>query len=638
MLVLVVRDAYILLGGPQGGGLDTAMRVLSRFFASLGYSVLADREYYSNIRGKHSYVHMRVSVSKATSLTYPVDVAVAMDVESIFVHFRDVGKGGYFVYDLGTESSTIEDAKALEKYTASRIKSLLKELGLTEYVGDVVKWLRSEGVEVVGIKYSDLIEGLVKYGVPRNIASRALSTFAATATTYLLGLDPNEMISTIEDVFRGRASVIEVNKLMVKASANALRTKVPTVSKVLQKPETLEDELLVVTGNEIVAMGKLVGGIRFQSYYPITPAQDESFYMESKDVLKAGDKYLGSVLVFQTEDEIAAIASAVGAALAGARAATATSGPGFSLMVETLSWAGMNDVPVVITYYQRGGPSTGLPTRGAQSDLFFTMFAGHGEFPRVVIASGDHAEAFKDSIEALNIAEKYQVPVIHLLDKFIANTVVSMPVPKTEELRIERGKYYVGPGEGPFKRFSLDEEVPTRTFLGFSPITYYTGVEHDEYGRISEDPELRIRMYVRRMRKLEVIDREVPQEHRAVLYGDDEGDVLLIGWGFVKGVALDAIEELNSLGIKASYLHIKYFIPFPSKRVKDVIKRFRKYVFVEHDYLVQAGMAAKLFANIDVEYRIVKYTGRPIYTNELVDAVLKVVKEDVKEVVLRYGA
>jgi len=638
LLVLGVRDAYILLGGPQGSGLDTAMRILSRFFASLGYSVLADREYYSNIRGKHSYVHMRVSATKATSLKYPVDVAVAMDVESVFIHFRDVSRGSYFVYDLGTESSTIEDAKALEKYTAMRVKELLKELGISEYVGDVVKWLRSEGVEVVGIKYSDLINELVKYGVPRNVATRALSTFAATAATYLVGIDPESMVSTVEDVFRGRASVIEVNKLMIKASVSALRSKVPKVSKELGKPELSEDELLVVTGNEVVAMGKLVGGLRFQSYYPITPAQDESFYMEGKDLLKVGDKYLGSVLVFQTEDEIAAIASAVGAALAGARVATATSGPGFSLMVETLSWAGMNDVPVVITYYQRGGPSTGLPTRGAQSDLFFTLFAGHGEFPRVVIASGDHEEAFKDAVEALNIAEKYQVPVIHLLDKFIANTVVAMPVPKTEELVIERGKYYVGPGEGPFKRFSLDEEIPTRTFLGMSPITYYTGVEHDEYGRISEDPELRIRMYVRRMRKLEVIDREVPQEHRAVLYGSESGDVLLIGWGFVKGAATDAIEELKSLGIKASYLHIKYFMPFPSRRVREVIKGFSKYVFVEHDYLVQAGMAAKLFAGIEVRERIVKYTGRPIYTNELVDAVLKLFKEGVKEVVLRYGA
>lgn len=386
-------------------------------------------------------------------------------------------------------------------------------------------------------------------------------------------------------------------------------------------------------------MGKIVGGLRYQSYYPITPAADESFFIESHESLRADDEEFGGIIVLQTEDELAAVTSAIGAALTGARSATATSGPGFSLMVEGLGWAGMNEVPMVITYYQRSGPSTGQATRGSQADLLSTLFASHGEFTKFVIASGDHEEAFYDSIEAFNLAERYQVPVIHLLDKFLANSMATMPIPDFTKIRIERGDVVEHPGKG-YKRFDLSKTISPRAFLGSEIVIGHSGAEHDEFGRTTEDPVNRVMMYEKRLKKLELADSEISEESRAEYYGSEKADFLLIGWGYSKMVALDALEKLGDEGYKGSYLHIKMFSPFPSRYVKYVLNRFpsERIIAIEHNYQSQASMAVRLYTSIDVSRRIVKYTGRPMYLGEVVEAVKKILDEGLKRVVLSRGA
>lgn len=188
-------------------------------------------------------------------------------------------------------------------------------------------------------------------------------------------------------------------------------------------PEETSERRLLVNGNQAVALGKLAAGMTFQTYYPISPATDESVYLEAHETFPATNGEEGSVIIVQTEDELAAVTMASGAALTGARSATATSGPGFSLMAEGLGWAGINEVPLVVTLYQRGGPATGMPTRSEQGDWQFAIHAGHGEFPRIVMASGDNTEAFYDAAQAFNYAERYQMLVIHLLDKALASTM-----------------------------------------------------------------------------------------------------------------------------------------------------------------------------------------------------------------------
>lgn len=310
-------------------------------------------------------------------------------------------------------------------------------------------------------------------------------------------------------------------------------------------------------------------------------------------------------------------------------------------MVEGLGWAGHNEVPVVVTYYQRGGgPSTGQPTRGGgQSDLLSSVFASHGEYPRIVLASGDHEEAFYDAIDAFNYAEMYQVPVIHLVDKFLANTIATIPMPNLDNVRITRGGALAPKGLKEYKRFDLSSSISPRAFLG-EYVMWYTGDEHDEYGHINEDPINRVRMMNKRMSKLDVIDKEIPEERRYSYFGPERPDVLLVGWGgFVKGTAMKAIEELNEEGIKAGYYHIRMFIPFPRNSLTKFANEVgtANLIAVEHNYMAQAAKLAAMNTGIMINKSIVKYTGRPMYVHELVSAVKNVMRGSTREVV-SYGA
>lgn len=508
-------------------------------------------------------------------------------------------------------------------------------MGLDGTLKSLTEWLKGK-VKLVPLNYPRILGELAKEeGLTPAQTSRYVSSILVGALTGILSLDLEHVKYSFERRFKGREKLIRQNMKLVGIVAGLTRELIDKPIE-LDPPYNPPKEFIVASGNEIVGMAKIVGGVRFESYYPITPAADECFFLESYENLEVEGESLGGILVFQTEDEIAAITSALGASLTGVRASTATSGPGFSLMVEGLGWAGICETPIVITYYQRGGPSTGQPTRGSQSDLLSVLYASHGEFPRIILTSGDHLEAFYDTIEAFNLAEKYQVPVIHLLDKFLANSIATVPLPDFEKIRIVRGEIVKG-GEG-YKRFSLEKPVSPRSPIGFGEVTWYTGNEHDEYGHISEEPDLRIKMYDKRMAKLELIDSEIPQDKRFKYYGGEDADLLLIGWGYVKNPCLEALYKLESKGVKAAYLHLKMFSPFPEKAVREVVGRFgENVVAVEHNYLAQAGRIVASSTRLTISKSIVKYTGRPIYTQELVSGVLRVLRGE-DRVVLSYGA
>ncbi|MGC9071754.1 MAG: 2-oxoacid:ferredoxin oxidoreductase subunit alpha, partial [Acidilobus sp.] len=224
-----------------------------------------------------------------------------------------------------------------------------------------------------------------------------------TAVAVAIGLSEEALKEGFTKRFRGNQRVVDANMRVAEIVMDSTPGDVKGAIRI-GEPSIDVEEMVTASGNDVIGMAKIVGGVRYQSYYPITPASDESVFLEARQSISVDGKPVASSVVFQTEDEIAAITSAIGASLTGARAATATSGPGFSLMVEGLGWAGHDEVPLLVTLYQRGGPSTGLPTRGQQGDLLFALFAGHGEFPRIVMASGDLEEAFYDTIRALNWA------------------------------------------------------------------------------------------------------------------------------------------------------------------------------------------------------------------------------------------
>ena len=629
----------IIIGGPQGAGLETSAQILTYSLAYLRYGVISDREYFSNIKGRHSYVHFHISSDQIpTSLTYPVQLIAALDHETVFTHFDSLEEGGVITYDVFTEEKTLDTSPSMEEDLKIRLRKIFKELGIDGSIKSLVRYTSEDKkIHLVPLNYSEIInEAAKKLVLPASQAARYVSSIIIGAVSGLTNVEKKAIGYSLARRFYDRPQLAQQNKVIIETVHDkVVREHGPILE--LAPSKLNHREMMIVSGNDIVAMAKTVGGVRFQSYYPITPAADESFTIESYEKLEVDGLEIGSILVLQTEDEIAAITSAIGAALTGARASTSTSGPGFSLMVEGLGWAGMNETPVVITYYQRGGPSTGLPTRGSQSDLLFTLYASHGEFPRIVLASGDHLEAFHDAIEALNLAEKYQTPVIHLLDKFLANSIVTLPVPDLSNINIDRG-LITHNGGADYKRFDLSTTVSPRAFIGSNCIMWYTGDEHNELGHIDEDPENREKMYRKRMEKIKIADEEIPEEKRLTYYGPEDADVLLVGWGFVKGVALDALKTLALKGITTAYLHIRMFSPFPSKSVEKLLKRFdrSKIITVEHNYLAQAGEAVLINTGVRITKEVVKYTGRPIYLNELVDGVLKILKGE-DRVVLTYG-
>jgi 2-oxoglutarate ferredoxin oxidoreductase subunit alpha len=409
----------------------------------------------------------------------------------------------------------------------------------------------------------------------------------------------------------------------------------------LETQPVLEPHILL-SGNQAVAIGKVLGGCRVQTYYPITPAADESEYLESHEILKTRDGE-EAVIVLQTEDEIAAINAASGACLTGARAATSTSGPGFSLMAEGLGWAGQNEVPVVITYYQRGGPATGQPTRHSQQDLRFAMHAAHGEFGRIVLASGDIRECFFDAAEVFNLAEKYQMPVIHLLDKGMANSSQTYPVFDYRNTKITRGEIVSEKElEGrEYKRFQFTETgISPRAFLGTrNAVQWYSGDEHKESGNINEEPFIRRMMMDKRLKKMEVVDREVPLEMKVNFYGDQDSENIVVSWGSPKGAIIEALNQLREEGQSLGYIQVRMIHPLPSTYLKQMLKGKKRVIDIEENYTAQLGGIITQYTTIMPNYYVLKYTGRPMMTTEVYQALKAILTDKAPErQVLMLGA
>ena len=403
-------------------------------------------------------------------------------------------------------------------------------------------------------------------------------------------------------------------------------------------PTSKESDTIMVQGFQSTGLGKIASGCRFQSYYPITPASDESVFLESNETFEVENNRPGSTMVVQTEDEISAIGMVIGATLTGTRAATSTSGPGFSLMAEALGWAGINEVPIVVTLYQRSGPSTGLPTRHGQDDLQFAIHAGHGDFPRIVYASGDIEEGFYDTARCFNYAENLQLPVIHMMDKFIASTVATVKRFDPKKITIERGKLLEKIDTQDYKRFSPSPDgLSPRSRLGLeNGIFWNTGDESDEYGHISEDPGNRIIMMDKRASKLDLALKTIPKEDQATNFGVSE--FCVVSWGSTKGPILDAIEVLKKEGLSVGFVQIKLLQPFPTDYLKSLLKGTKTIIDIEANQSGQLGSLLNEHLDHKVDYYILKYTGRSMTCTEIYDSLKKILQNKAeKKQVLTYG-
>jgi 2-oxoglutarate ferredoxin oxidoreductase subunit alpha len=615
-------DLTWLIGGPQGGGINQSAEGFARAAARAGYRVIANIEYHSNIMGEHSYYRVRVGKCDRRNLSERVHVLVALDDETLVGerhaefpgfpgHVREVVPGGAVVYDSNVDPGTERD--------------------------DVL---------LCPVPYLELLEEALRGSSREGQAGRLkvmTNTVAVGASLALLGFDLERYQAVLREEFSGRRA--ELGELNAKAAALGYRYvlerfasefpyRLPTVQPPRRPP-------LLIRGPYAAAIGKLKAGLAFQTYYPISPATDENVYLE------AHQRDQGLVVV-QTEDEVSAINMAVGAAHAGVRASTSTSGPGFSLMVEGLGFAAMTEAPgPVVVLWQRGGPSTGLPTREEQADLRFALQPGHGEFPHIVVAPGDVEEIVADCYEAFNWADRYQLPVVVLVDKVLGTTYVTLDDLHLDRLPpVDRGPRFTGPAAAngladgalhpaakrvPYLRYDYrNGPVTPRAIPGQEGgIFWSTTDEHDPRGHITEDAENRIRMQEKRMAKLDLALREIPAERAFRLHGPADADVTVVGWGSTKGAILDALDILaREDGVRANFLQVRLMRPFPAAGVARVLRAAKRTVLVEVNYTGQLGLLIREQTGIALDQQVLKYDGRPFSEEELLEGLRTALRQD----------
>lgn len=634
-----------MAGGPQGSGVDTASTIFGRACGYGGLYVYGRREYHSNIKTMHSYFHQRISKQPTLANISDVDLLAAFDAETVVRHVGEVvSEGGIIVDSRDLSVNVHKDITTFSEEYKAQIRDFQKQNGVGDTINDFLSYAKSKQIQVYPVPYMDLLSQIGKQLNIEKISmlTRMINVLTIGVSFALLKYDRKLVQDAIKATFHEKIANMNLTAVDAAYDYTEKNFEVNTFKNKLEKQPITESRIFL-TGNQAVAMGKALGGCRVQTYYPITPAADESEYLEAHEILKTKKGSQEAILVLQTEDEIAAVNSASGACLAGARAATSTSGPGFSLMVEGLGWAGNNEVPLVITYYQRGGPSTGQPTRHSQQDLRFAMHAAHGEFARIIVASGDIEECFYDAAEVFNLAEKYQMPVIHLLDKGMANSSQTYPVFDYSKVKIDRG-LIVGEKElegKTYKRFQYTETgVSPRAFLGTkNGVQWYSGDEHNEMGNINEEPLNRRRMMDKRIGKLELVTREVPAHFKFHFYGAKDAENIIVSWGSPKGAILESIEQLKAEGHNMGYIQIRMLLPFPAIEIKQFLTGKKRIVDIEDNHEAQLGGVIAEQTGIKPTHYILKYTGRPMMTTEVYQALKSVITDQApKRQVLMLGA
>ncbi len=611
-----------MIGGAQGSGINASAEIFAKALMRGGLSVFANIEFHSNIMGKHSFYRVSASGEPIRSHCDPVHLLIALDRETLFGdaaerkhypshrgHVHEIAPGGGIVYD-------------------TELKVAPEEFG-------------RDDIQLYPVPYLEVLEEALqevgkggqarKYLIMRN-------TIALGASVGLLGYDEKLVAEVIRDSFKGRkADAATLNVLAMEKAATYAREQFSMRPRwqLAPRPPERRTKRLLVRGAQAVGIAKIKAGLAFQTYYPISPATDESVYLEAK-----GPRY--QLTVIQCEDEIASINMAVGAAHMGVRAATSTAGPGFALMPEGVGFAAITEAPgPVVFLWQRGGPSTGMPTRNEQADLGFALHPGQGDFPHIVIASGDIEEAFRDSFESFNWADRYQVPVIVLLDKFLAHSYWTVDTLDVSGLKVDRGKIFqpTVPEKDSYRRHAITEDGISPRAIPGTPggIFSTTSDEHDPQGHITEGIENRIAMMQKRMRKLETAAREIPAPFKLKVHGPPEAEVTVVAWGSTKGAILDALPALRAGGRRVNFLQVRMMRPFPVEQVAAILARAKKTVLVEANYSGQLGTLIRGMTGYTMDHRVLKYDGRPFSRNEVVDGITTVLTQARDEVMVSHG-
>jgi len=564
-------DFNFLVGGEAGQGIQTVGFILAKAMMRGGYAVYSDQDYESRIRGGHSFSRIRVADRDVRALVERVNVLVAFNQETVDRHRSELLPDG--------EGVVILDP-------------------------DKVKGEGGDGVLPVPL------DGLAEQAGGNKLMA---NTVALGAALGLVAYDFDKLAAVLREQFAAQADVAEGNVKAARAGYDFAREHCPA-GFTRRLPVIGPSQCILLTGHEAVALGALAAGCNFAAGYPMTPTTPILEYLASK-----GKDY--GVKMIQAEDEISAMNMVVGAAYAGARAMTATSGGGFCLMVEALSLAGMTETPVVVVLGQRPGPAIGLPTRSEQGELLFALHAGHGEFPRAILAPATVEDGFWLTVKAFNLAEKYQSPVLILTDHDCADSYVTVTPFDLSEVHIDRGDIVAFEDEAAAREYRRHAITPSgvspRAFpLHGKQLVVTDSDEHDEAGHITEDAGVRRQMVSKRMRKLDGLRGEIgrPRSHES-----PGAAATLVGWGGTYGPIMEARGILAAEGIPVNALHLSELWPFPAQDVAAALGGGRRSVVIESNATGQLAALIRQETGIKADAAILKFDGRPFSASYIVN-------------------
>lgn len=565
-----MKSSFVItIGGEAGFGIMSAGLTLAKIAARSGFSSFGYAEYPSIIRGGYNVMNVAVSAEEVRAPKKSVDFLVALNQESIKQNAVMLEAGACVLFDADQKITTTTLASSIEKIPVP-FNRFAKEIGGTILM--------------------------------RN-------TVALGALVALMGGDLNILKNIIDEEFATRKKDVALrNKKCAEAGFNFVKKEFAEQLKNDLKPLRKKTERLVMTGNDAIALGAIAAGMQFAAIYPMTPTSN------ILHVLALHQEEFGFIYK-QPEDEISALTMAIGASFAGARSMVATAGGGFCLMTEGYGLAAMTETPVVIVVGMRGGPATGLPTWTEQGDLQFVLHAHQGEFPRIVLAAGDIDEAFSQTMEAFNLAEKYQTPVIVLVDKHLCESYGSVAPFSYGKYTVERGKTLLKYQEN-YPRYAFSEDgISPRAFPGSGNHILANADEHNERGFSDESRDNRIRMMEKRMQKLVTCTKEEMPE--PTIYGPKDADLTIVSWGSNKGVILDALKKYDNV----NYLHITWMNPFPAAFVKNILSESEHVMIMECNYNGQLDHVIREKTGIDIKEKWFKYDGRPFFVEEVVEKI-----------------
>ncbi len=578
------------IAGEAGDGILNAGLMLARMCQRAGLWVFASAEYPSLIRGGHNHLDVRIDAEEIHSHTKYTNLLVAMNKDSIEKHAQKIPAGGAIIYDLDTVKQSKEE--------------IAKEIGRDDVI----------------LIPMQLLQMANKCGgkIMRNV-------IAMGATIALLDFDLEVFNGVIKDNFgvKKGEQIAAANIAAAKIGYDYIKQNFASNPFNYRLTKQENEPRIFLSGNESASAGAIRAGCKFFSGYPMTPASSVMH------VMAANEKNYG-IVVKHTEDEIAAINTAIGAAFAGVRAMTATSGGGFALMVEALGLAAQTEVPLVIIESQRPGPATGMATHSGQGDLRFVLHAGTDEFPRVVVAPGDQEECYYTAFDAFNISDRYQIPVIVMLDKYVSESYRSIPEFKNGNLRIDRGALLSNEqaeAMTDYKRYSInDTGISPRAVPGQKNCMHTaSSYEHDEEGHECEEEDNRVRMHNKRYRKFDLLSKEI---HMPEIVGDADAEITIVGWGSTKGPIKEAMKMLQKEGIKVNYLQIKYISPFPTPRVAEVMVAAKRTLLIENNKTGLLGSVIREMCGMDFDYKMFKYDGRAFSPEDIAAGIKNILRSE----------